>query len=124
MPSPLDQQFAQDFAKEWIDAWNAHDLPGILSHYRDDFEMSSPMIIKLVDEASGVLKGKTSVAAYWAKALERMPDLRFELLNILIGVDSITLYYRGARGLAAEVFHFDETGKVSKAYAHYDVTSN
>ncbi|MDQ6926152.1 MAG: nuclear transport factor 2 family protein, partial [Candidatus Eremiobacteraeota bacterium] len=33
---------ARAFAKSWIDAWNAHDIEGILAHYTDDFEMSSP----------------------------------------------------------------------------------
>src|ERR1700723_3107179 len=37
MTSELALRFA-----EWIAAWNAHDLPRILSHYADDFEMSSP----------------------------------------------------------------------------------
>lgn len=115
----IDTQFAQHFAKEWVDAWNAHDLPRILSHYRDDFEMASPMIVKVAGEGSGVLKGKSAVAAYWKNALALMPDLRFELLNILIGVASVTLYYHGARGLVAEVFHFDQQGKIYSAYAHY-----
>ena len=49
-----------------------------------------------------------------------MPDLRFELVTTLIGVNSITLYYKGARDrLAAEVFHFGPDQKVLRAYAHY-----
>ncbi|HEX9143564.1 MAG TPA: nuclear transport factor 2 family protein, partial [Candidatus Binatia bacterium] len=83
------------------------------------FEMSSPIIIQIVGERSGTLKGKDAVGAYWAKALQLIPDLRFELLSTLIGVDSIALYYKGARGLAAEVFHFGPDKKVLRAYAHY-----
>jgi hypothetical protein len=41
------------------------------------------------------------------------------LISILRGVKTITLYYQGHRGLSAEVFFFDETGKVVKAFAHY-----
>lgn len=37
----IDQAWAYDFAKEWIAAWNSHDLDRILSHYVEDFEMSS-----------------------------------------------------------------------------------
>jgi ketosteroid isomerase-like protein len=36
--------FAERFAKEWVAAWNAHDLDRVLSHYEDDFEMPSPII--------------------------------------------------------------------------------
>jgi ketosteroid isomerase-like protein len=115
----IDKTFADYFAADWIDAWNAHDLDRILSHYCDDFEMSSPVIIKVAGESSGTLKGKEKIAAYWAKALQLVSDLHFELVTTLVGVSSITLYYQGVRGLSAEVFHFNQEGKVAKAYAHY-----
>jgi len=81
--------------------------------------MSSPIIIQITGEPSGTLKGKDAVGAYWAKALSLIPDLRFELVTILIGVNSITLYYKGPRGLSAEAFHFGPDHKVLRAYAHY-----
>ena len=115
----IDKAFAEHFATEWIDSWNSHDLDRILSHYSDDFEMVSPLIAQIANEPSGVLKGKDAVGAYWAKALKRIPDLRFELVTTLLGVNSITIYYRGVRGLSAEVFHFNDAGKVSKTFAHY-----
>lgn len=118
----MDQVFAEHFASDWIDSWNTHDLDRILSHYTDDFEMSSPVIIQVTGEPSGTLKGKDVVAAYWGKAIQLIPDLKFELQSILIGVQSITLYYKGARGrLAAEVFHFNNDQKVFKAFAHYAI---
>jgi len=115
----MEKGFAERFAKEWVAAWNFHDLERILAHYDDDFEMSSPIITTLVGEPSGRLRGKKAVGAYWAKALQSIPDLRFELLAALAGVDSVTVYYRGHRGLAAEVLHFGPSGKVKKAFAHY-----
>lgn len=39
-------------------------------------------------------------------ALKRMPTLEFEHVSSLVGADSITIYYKGARGMAAEVFFF------------------
>lgn len=115
----MTNDFARRFAAGWIEAWNNHDLDKILSHYADDFEMSSPYISQIAGEPSGMLKGKDQVGTYWSQALQRMPDLHFELLNVLTGVNSLTLYYQGVRGLAAEVLHFDEAGKVFKAFAHY-----
>ena len=44
---------AERFAREWVEAWNAHDLDAILSHYHDDFEMASPRIATVVGEPSG-----------------------------------------------------------------------
>ena len=116
----IDQAFAEQFAAEWIAAWNSHDLDRILTHYTDDFAFASPRIIQIAGEPSGKLQGKEAVGAYWAKGLQRAPDLHFELLTVLTGVQSVTLYYKGFRGvLAAEVFVFNEAGKVKWSAAHY-----
>ena len=115
----MEPEFARRFADAWIAAWNSHDLERILEHYEDDFEMSSPVIARLAGAPSGRLRGKAAVGAYWARALKAAPDLRFELLTALAGVDSVTVYYRGHRGLSAEVFLFGASGKVRAAYAHY-----
>lgn len=117
----MDPDFARHFAAEWLAAWNSHDLPRVLAHYADDFEMASPMIQKLADEPSGVLRGKAAVGAYWAKALALIPDLRFEPIATLVGVDSLALHYRGAGGrLVIEVLRFGpDHRKVIQASAHY-----
>jgi len=116
----LDESFVEGFAADWIGSWNAHDLERVLSHYSDDMEMSSPIIVQIAGEPSGRLRGKTAVRAYWVRALQLIPNLKFELLSVLVGVDSITLFYVGAHGrLAAEVFHFGSDRKVVKAFAHY-----
>lgn len=115
----IDKAFADRFAADWMDSWNKHDLVRILSHYTDDFEMTSPLIVKVAGEPSGTLKGKKAVGAYWAKGLELFPNLHFDLVTTLVGVNTITLYYEGVRGPSAEVFHFNQEGKVTRAYAHY-----
>ena len=83
------REFARQFAREWIEAWNRHDLEKILSHYSDDFVMSSPRIAIIVGDESGVLKGKDAIRAYWKRALELTPDLQFELISIFVGADSV-----------------------------------
>ena len=118
----LEQAFAQQFSQEWLAAWNSHDLAQVLSHYADDFEMHSPMIARIAGEPSGRLKGKQAVGAYWAKALAMLPDLRFELVAVLVGVDSLVIQYLVANNTpAAEVFHFGPDHKVVKAFAHYGI---
>jgi hypothetical protein len=115
----LDKTFAERFATEWIAAWNSHDLDRVLSHYADDFEMSSPIIAQIAGEPSGKLKGKKAVGAYWRSGLKLIPDLHFELVSTLVGATSITLYYKGHRGMVAEVFIFGPDEKVTAAFAHY-----
>jgi ketosteroid isomerase-like protein len=118
--TPITRQFAEQFAHDWIEAWNAHDLLRVLAHYTDDFEMSSPFIVEIAGEASGRLQGKARVAAYWRAALERTPQLRFELIHVLVGVSSVVLFYRHHTGLkSAEALFFNEQGKVERAAAHY-----
>jgi ketosteroid isomerase-like protein len=116
----IEDTFAEGFASDWIASWNAHDLDRVLAHYSEEMEMFSPVIVQIAGEPSGRLRGKPAVRAYWARALKLIPNLKFELLSVLVGVDSVTLFYVGAHGrLAAEVFHFGADRKVVKAYAHY-----
>lgn len=117
----ITRDWAMQFAREWIDSWNAHDLGRILSHYTDDFQMSSPYIVEFMGEPSGTLKGKDRVGAYWRTGLDRLPDLRFELIEVFAGADSVAIHYRGARGkIVVEVLFFDENRKVIRAAANYD----
>lgn len=116
----MNKDFAQDFGRDWVAAWNSHNLDNILAHYSEDFEMTSPIILQLMNEPSGTLKGKAAVRAYWAKALAKIPDLHFELLYTCVGINSVVVCYKGHRGVSAEVLQFDADGKVTRAYAHYD----
>jgi ketosteroid isomerase-like protein len=116
----IDKEWANEFANEWIESWNARDLERILSHYTDDFEMSSPFIVERMNEPSGTLKGKDKVRAYWKIGLEQTPPLKFELLNVFVGVQSVTLLYKNQKNaLVAEVLTFNDKGKAVKGNAHY-----
>lgn len=118
----IDQAFAERFAAEWVAAWNARDLDRVLSHYTDDFEMSSPVIAQIASVPEARLQGKRAVRAYWAEALSLLPDLRFELLAALLGVNSVAIHYRGAGGrLVVEVFSINEAGLAFRAHAHYEI---
>jgi ketosteroid isomerase-like protein len=115
----MDRTAAEHFAENWVAAWNSHDLPRVLEHYEEDFEMSSPLIVHIAGEPSGKLRGKRAIGEYWRKALAAVPHLRFELLCALAGVDSVVVHYRGHRGLCAEVMRIGASGKVISASAHY-----
>lgn len=110
---------ARAFADAWIDAWNRRDLDAVLAHYRDDFEFFSPLIVQIVGERSGKLTGKPMVRAYWETGLAILPDLHFEFVDVLVGVDSLAVLYRGHRGLTIEVFEFDAVGQVARGRALY-----
>lgn len=109
-----------EFAEEWIAAWNSHDLDRILTHYAEDVEIITPMIKMALGIDNGTLKGKANVADYWSKALQRLPDLHFELYDVTKSVDSVALYYKSVMGKKSiEVMFFNEENKVNKIIAHY-----
>ena len=109
-----------EFANEWIESWNSHDLDRILSHYSDDFEIITPMIKVALGIDTGTLKGKEEIRKYWEAALQKVPDLHFVLKEITEGVGSVAIYYKSVLGkIAIEVMFFNEEGKVNKVIAHY-----
>ena len=111
---------AKKFAKEWIESWNSHDLEDIMKHYAEDIKITTPMIKLAGGIESGSLQGKENVKAYWEKALDKIPDLHFELVDVTSGVDSVALYYKSVMNkMAIEVMFFDDNGLVIKMVAHY-----
>lgn len=117
----ITSDFAEHFAQDWIESWNAHDLERILAHYADDFEMSSRFIVTLMSVPSGTLKGKEQIRAYWARGLERRPALKFNLQKITFGVDTLALHCDSETGKNfVEWFFFADDNKVVKSLAHHD----
>ena len=112
-------QHPHQFAESWIAAWNAHDLDAVLAHFCEDFEFSSSLTKPFANEPSGTLIGKNALRAYWQIGLARLPDLHVELLDVLTGVDGLTILYRGHRGLSVEVFQFDAEGRAVRGQAMY-----
>jgi ketosteroid isomerase-like protein len=111
---------AKKFAAQWIESWNSHDLDSIMAHYSEDVEITTPMIKMAAGIESGSLKGKEAVRDYWQKALHKIPDLHFELVETTVGVDSVALYYKSVMNkMAIEVMFFNEVGLINRMIAHY-----
>jgi hypothetical protein len=110
---------ADQFAKEWIAAWNAHDLDWIVSHYHDDVLFMSPFAAR-AGAHDGVLRGLPALRDYFERALAVYADLYFEPIAALSGMSSLALHYRSVEGREAiEVMELDARGKVHRAAAHY-----
>jgi ketosteroid isomerase-like protein len=91
-----------------VQAWNAHDLERVLSHFADDVVFTSPVAARLVEGSAGIIRGKAALRDYWREGLRRIPDLRFELLGIYLGQTTLVINYRNqAGGLVNEVLTFD-----------------
>ena len=116
----LTEREAHAFALDWIDAWNAHDLARVLSHYSTDVVFSSPFVQALGAGTSGSLQGSEALRAYFVTALGRFPDLEFRLRAVCRGVETVTLVYDSVNGLlAAETMALNEAGQVTRVWAQY-----
>lgn len=116
----IDEKFARSFAADWIAAWNSHDIERIVSHYEEDVELLSPVALKLLGD--GAVRGKESLRAYFTVGLQAYPNLRFELIDVLWGLETLVLVYRNSvRGnKTAEVMQVSAGGKIVQVWANYD----
>jgi ketosteroid isomerase-like protein len=111
---------ARQLANDWVAAWNAHDLEAILGHYEDDVELISPTAAQLLGRADGRVAGKAALRAYFELGLAAYPELRFELEDVLCGVNSVVLYYTNQKGThTGEFMELSAAGKVARVVAHY-----
>ncbi|MFZ0764806.1 nuclear transport factor 2 family protein [Bradyrhizobium sp.] len=109
-------------ATEWIAAWNSRDLERVLTLYTDDSEMSSEKISALGFDASGTLRGKDRLRAYWSKALTFRPKLHFTLIETFASPDSVAVLYHDELGKqVCEYLRLDDAGKIRQASGNYPV---
>jgi len=112
---------AWSLANDWVAAWNAHDLDAILDHYDDAIELTSPVAAQLLGTSGGKVIGRADLSAYFRRGLEAYPELRFQLEDVLWGINSVVLYYSNQKGTrTAEFMDLSPTGKVARVVAHYN----
>lgn len=96
------------FVRDWLAAWNRHDVDALLAHFADDVTFTSPAAARIVEGSDGVVHGKQALREYWREGVRRIPDLHFELTGTYVGVDTLVINYRNqAGGLVNEVLRFD-----------------
>jgi len=119
---PLQGSFARRFAEEWTEAWNSHDLDRILAHYDERVVLVSPVALNLLKNGSGAVEGKAALREYFSLGLEAFPNLHFELIDALWGVETIVVrYVNNVRdGKSAEVMQLNPSGKISRVWANYE----
>jgi hypothetical protein len=103
----MDLAEAQAFAEQWVKDWNAHDVDALLAHFADDVVFTSPAAVRLLG-GDGVIRGKEALRKYWSEGVRLIPDLRFELVGLYVGISTLVINYRNqAGGLVSEVLTFD-----------------
>ena len=104
---------AARFVQEWLEGWNGRDLDRIMRHYAEDATFQSPSVLSMMPGTDGMLRGRAAIRELYALALERFPNLRFELEEIVERPSGVMLLYykRGVfsaePGLTVEVFELE-----------------
>ncbi len=119
----MDKQRARVHAERWIAAWNARDLDAIMEHYAPTIRFAAPTVISRWNKPEGVLVGREPLRQHFKQGLERAPHLHFELIDVLMGVDGMTIIYQRETGtLVADVVVLDENYQGVEVRAYYGVT--
>ena len=86
----------QNWARNWVNAWNGRDLDTLLTCYADTIELRSPFA--KVYSRDGVVRGKPALREYWGEVLRRLPVLEITLVAVYSGHMAMTLHYRDNNG--------------------------
>jgi ketosteroid isomerase-like protein len=103
-----------------VTAWNAHDLATIMTLYSPDVVFQTPTAIATLGIPDGRIEGREALREHFARGLARLPDLRFDLERIYVGVRSIAIIYRWADGTpVAELHEYDDDSLIERVQALY-----
>jgi ketosteroid isomerase-like protein len=103
----MDHAEAQAFAEQWVKDWNARDIDALLGHFTEDVVFTSPVAVRILG-GDGVIRGKEALREYWSEGVRLIPDLRFEVLAVYVGINTLVINYRNqAGGVVCEVLTFE-----------------
>jgi ketosteroid isomerase-like protein len=115
----LTVETARTLAEEWCDAWNRKDLDAVMAHYAENVAFSSPTVVKRWGIADGWLRGSRRLRENFAIGIA-VEGLRFDLVDVVIGVASMCVMYRRETGqLVNDTVELDEQGKAIRVVACY-----
>jgi ketosteroid isomerase-like protein len=114
---------AQEFAANWIRAWNRKDVDAVLSHYVENAKFVSPKAAAFVGNA--IVDGKIALAQYWHTAAKKIETIEFKLDHIVwdSAANELVVFYEanlnGVRSRACERMTFDASGRQLSGEALY-----
>ena len=120
MPNHHQPSSLAELGRIWVEAWNARDLERVLTLYDEDTVMTSDRIPMLGFDASGTVRGKDALRAYWGKALGLLPELHFSLVDLFVSPDSVVVFYANERGKKiCEYLRVNDAGLIVQGSANH-----
>jgi ketosteroid isomerase-like protein len=80
-------------ARAWLAAFNRRDLDALLSLYADDAVHTSPKLRAKNPESHGAVHGKAALRAWWADAMERLPELHYAERHLTASGERVLMEY-------------------------------
>src|SRR5436309_15837837 len=71
------------FVQDWLEGWNSREPDRVMAHYADDAIFQSPSVLALGASPDGIVRGRTEITAFNRRAIERFPNLRFEVEAVI-----------------------------------------
>lgn len=106
--------------RTWVEAWNTRDLERVLTLYDETAVMTSDRVPALGFDASGTVRGKDALRAYWGKALGFVPELHFMLIDVFVSPDSMVVFYANERGKKiCEYLRVNDAGLIVQGSANH-----
>lgn len=117
---PISDKWGQEFAVNWLTAWNSKDIEKISEYYSDEIILASPTVKDMIGYQEGILIKKTELREMWARVFQQIPELHYSLAAVAVGIDTLTIHYTSSFcDMVADVFKFDSGWKIIKSYTYY-----
>jgi len=114
------EEDARVFAEAWIAAWNSRDLDQIMAHYAKRVTLISPLVVRRGGRADGTLRGRKRLREYFEIGLRDVPELRFELRQVLVSPAGMAVVYARENGaLVVETVSLNKGGKARRVRVYY-----
>ena len=110
-------------ARQWLSAFNEHNLEKLLALYAQDAVHYSPKLKLRHPETNGLIKGKENLHAWWKDAFDRLPTLQYKATSLTANSEQVFMeYVRLVKGeesmLVAEVLEINDNLIVSSRVYH------
>lgn len=113
----------EDIAQQWFNAFNTHNLEGLLALYDDHAIHFSPKLKIRQPETQGLIKGKAALRDWWKDSFDRLPTLHYQPTSFTANEQRIFMeYIRSVEGetemLIAEVLEISY-GKINASRVYH-----
>jgi hypothetical protein len=83
----------EQIAHAWFDAFNQHDIDLLLNLYAEDAAHYSPKLKIRRPETNGLIKGKAALRSWWTDAFNRLPELNYQLIQLISNDEQVFMEY-------------------------------